>query len=158
MMQDDVSIGAFRVFRVFRGSQLPLMRNIDEIGSANRLVHGDESYAVIGAAMDVYYRLGCGFLEPVYQEALALEFGLRGIPFTEQARLAIRYKSYLLKKVYRADFVCFDKIIVEIKAQTALVAIDWAQLLNYMKASEFKVGLLFNFGSVKDLEMKRMVI
>lgn len=134
------------------------MRDIDEIGSANRLVFGDESYAVIGAAMDVYYRLGCGFLEPVYQEALAIEFGLRGVPFTAQTRLPIRYKDYILKKGYRADFVCFDKIIVEIKAQTALVAIDWAQLLNYMKASQFRVGLLFNFGSVKDLEKKRMVI
>lgn len=134
------------------------MRDIDEIGSANRLVFGDESYAVIGAAMDVYYRLGCGFLEPVYQEALAIEFGLRGVPFTAQTRLPIRYKDYILKKGYRADFVCFDKIIVEIKAQTALVAIDWAQLLNYMKASHFRVGLLFNFGSVKDLEKKRMVI
>ena len=134
------------------------MRDIDEIGSANRLVFGDESYAVIGAAMDVDYRLGCGFLEPVYQEALALEFGLRGVPFTAQTRLPIRYKDYILKKGYRADFVCFDKIIVEIKAQTALVAIDWAQLLNYMKASQFRVGLLFNFGSVKDLEKKRMII
>ncbi len=113
------------------------MRDIDEIGSANRLVFGDESYAVIGAAMDVYYRLGCGFLEPVYQEALALEFGLRGVPFTAQTRLPIRYRDYILKKGYRADFVCFDKIIVEIKAQTALVAIDWAQLLNYIKASQF---------------------
>lgn len=134
------------------------MRDIDEIGSANRLVFGDESYAVIGAAMDVYYRLGCGFLEPVYQEALAIEFGLRGVPFTAQTRLPIRYKDYILKKGYRADFVCFDKIIVEIKAQTALVAIDWARLLNYMKASQFRVGLLFNFGSVKDLEKKRMII
>jgi GxxExxY protein len=74
------------------------MRDIDEIGSANRLVFGDESYAVIGAAMDVYYRLGCGFLEPVYQEALAIEFGLRGVPFTAQTRLPIRYKDYILKK------------------------------------------------------------
>ena len=98
----------FRVFRVFRG-WIPthLMRNIDEVGSNNRLIYEEESYAVIGAAMDVYYRLGCGFLEPVYQEALAYEFGLRQIPFTAQTRLTIKYKEHVLKKTYRADFICF---------------------------------------------------
>ncbi|HUR97382.1 MAG TPA: GxxExxY protein [Pyrinomonadaceae bacterium] len=134
------------------------MRNIDEIGSANRLVYEDDTYAIIGAAMDVYYRLGCGFLEPVYQEALELELGLRSIPFASQTRLPIRYKDFQLKKRYRADFVCFNKIIVEIKAQSALVAVDWAQLLNYLKASEFRVGLLFNFGSSVTLEKKRLII
>ena len=134
------------------------MRNIDDIGSINRLVYEEDTYAIIGAAMDVYYRLGCGFLEPVYQEALELELGLRKIPFTAQTRLPIRYKDYQLKKKYRADFVCFERIIVEIKAQTALVAVDWAQLLNYLKASEFRVGLLFNFGSSVTLEKKRLII
>ena len=100
------------------------MRNIDEVGSSNRLIFEDESYAIIGAAMDVYYRLGCGFLEPVYQEALAYEFGLRQIPFTAQTRLKIRYKDHTLRKTYRADFVCFEKIIVEIKSQHALIGID----------------------------------
>ena len=133
-------------------------RRIDELGSDNRLLHRDETYAVIGAAMDVYYRLGCGFAEPVYQEALSLEFGLRRIPFTAQTRLPVRYKHFLLKKTYRADFVCFEKVIVEIKAQTTLTPVDWSQLLNYLKASEFRVGLLFNFGSAVDLEKKRMVI
>ena len=99
------------------------MRNIDEIGSASRLVYEEDTYAVIGVAMDVYYRLGCGFLVPVYQEALELELGLRKIPFTAQTRLPIRYKDYQLKKRYKADFVCFERIIVEIKAQTALVAV-----------------------------------
>ena len=108
--------------------------------------------------MDVYYRLGCGFLEPVYQEALGYEFDLRQIPFTPQTRLTIKYKDRVLKKGYRADFVCFDKIIVEIKAQTALTGIDWSQVMNYMKASSFRVGLLFNFGSVTALEKKRIVI
>lgn len=134
------------------------MRKVDELGSANRLIHSNETYAVIGAAMDVYYRLGSGFAEPVYQEALGFEFGLRRIPFVAQQKLRIRYKSFLLKKYYRADFVCFDKVIVEIKAQTALTATDSSQLLNYMKASEFRVGLLFNFGNGIDLEKKRMVI
>lgn len=134
------------------------MREIDELGSKNRLVFQDESYAVVGAAMDVYYKLGCGFLEPVYQEALAYEFGLRNIPFTSQTELPIKYKDYVLQKRYRADFVCYEKIIVEIKALSALTPVDWAQLLNYMKASQFRVGLLFNFGSSGCLEQKRMII
>lgn len=150
----------FSVFSVFSVvlPLLPNMKNIDEIGSSNRLIHEEESYAVIGAALDVYYRLGCGFLEPVYQEALALELGLRGIPYTAQTELRIKYKDHLLKKVYRADFICFDKVIVEIKSQNALTGIDWAQALNYMKASGFRVGLLFNFGSHATLEKKRLVI
>ena len=134
------------------------MRNIDEIGSTNRLLFEDETYAVIAAATDVYYRLGCGFLEPVYQEALELELTLRRIPCTAQTRLPIRYKDFTLKKRYRADFVCFEKIIVEIKSQTVLIGVDWAQLLNYMKASNYRVGLLFNFGSEQTLEKKRLII
>ena len=74
------------------------MRNIDELGSANRLIYEEDTYAIIGAAMDVYYRLGCGFREPVYQEALELELGLRNIPFTAQTRLPIKYKDYQLKR------------------------------------------------------------
>ena len=130
----------------------------DEIGSDNRLVYSDETYAVIGAAMEVYYRLGCGFAEPVYQESLGLEFGLRSIPFVAQTKLRLKYKDFLLKKFYRADFVCFDKIIVEIKAECALTANDWGQVMNYMKASGFRVGLLFNFGSAKTLEKRRIII
>lgn len=134
------------------------MKEIDEIGASNRLVYEEESYAIIGAAMDVYYRLGSGFLEPVYQEALALEFGLRQVPFTAQVKLPIRYKDFVLKKKYRADFVCFGRIIVEIKAESALTGVDWAQVMNYMKASQFRVGLLFNFGSERTLEKKRIII
>ena len=134
------------------------IRKLDEFGSDNRLVYRDETYAIIGAAMDVYYRLGCGFAEPVYQEALELELGLRRVPFVAQKKLHIRYKDFVLKKFYRADFVCFEKVIVEIKAQTALTGVDMSQLLNYMKASGFRVGLIFNFGRDGDLERKRMVI
>ncbi len=134
------------------------MGDADELGLPNRLVLQDESYAVVGAALEVYYKLGCGFLEPVYQEALAFEFVLREIPFVAQAVLPIKYKEYTLTKRYRADFICYDKIIVEIKAQSSLTPVDWAQLLNYMKASQFRVGLLFNFGSSGRLEQKRMII
>lgn len=134
------------------------IRQQDEFGSDNRLIYRDETYAVIGAALDVYYRLGSGFAEPVYQEALELELGLRRVPFAAQTKLHIRYKDFVLKKFYRADFVCFEKVIVEIKAQTSLTSVDMSQLLNYMKASGFRVGLLFNFGSGQGLERKRMVI
>lgn len=135
------------------------MQDINELGSPNdRLLYRDETYAIVGAAMDVYYRLGCGFLEPVYQEALEIELGFREISFTAQQELPIKYKDITLKKYYKADFVCFGKIIVEIKAVAALSPVDWAQLLNYMKASGFRVGLLFNFGSHGRLEYKRLVI
>ena len=135
------------------------MRDIDELGSPNdRMLFRDETYSIVGAAMDVYYRLGCGFLEPVYQEALELELGLREIPFRAQQELPIRYKDFTLKKYYKADLVCYGKIIVEIKAIAALTPVDWAQLLNYLKASGFRVGLLFNFGSNNRLEHKRMII
>jgi GxxExxY protein len=94
------------------------IRKLDELVSDNRLINRDETYAIIGAAMDVYYKLGCGFAEPVYQEALQLELGLRHIPFAAQGKLHVKYKDFVLKKYYRADFVCFEKVIVEIKAQT----------------------------------------
>lgn len=82
--------------------------NPNELGSANRFILKDESYAVIGAALDVYYKLGSGFLEPVYQEALELEFQLRDIPFASQVDLPIVYKEFTIKKTYRADFVCYE--------------------------------------------------
>lgn len=108
--------------------------------------------------MDVYYKLGDGFLEPVYQEALAYEFGLRSIPFKAQKKLPIMYKEYQLKKGYFADFLCYEQIIVEIKAISALSPVDWSQIMNYLKASKSRVRLLFNFGSVGRLETKRIVI
>jgi hypothetical protein len=90
------------------------IREIDNIGS-NNLILEEETYSIIGAAMDVYYRLGTGFLEPVYQEALAYEFGLRGVPFEAQKKLPIFYKDHQLKKGYFADFLCYGQVIVEIK-------------------------------------------
>lgn len=80
--------------------------------------------------MDVYFRLGCGFLEPVYQDALSIEFELRKIPFVSQARLPIKHKHLTLKKTYRADFVCNDKITVEVKALSALTPIGWLSFSN----------------------------
>jgi GxxExxY protein len=132
---------------------------LDHIGPTSKgLIYEDETYAIVGAAMEVYYKLGRGFLEPVYQEALALEFALRGIPFQAQKKLQIEYKGHTLEKTYIADFLCFEKILVEIKSLTLLTPSDWSQIINYLKVSGLKVGLLFNFGNGVKLEQKRLVV
>jgi len=122
------------------------------------LIYKDEAYAIVGAAQEVYYQLGTGFLEAVYQEAMQVEMLRRQIPFEPQKQLFINYKGTILKKEYYADFVCHEKIIVELKAETALCGRDVSQLLNYQKAAKMRLGLLFNFGSVGKLEWKRYVI
>lgn len=118
----------------------------------------NETYGVVGAAMEVYYKLGPGFLEPVYQQALAIELEIRGIPFRPQERFTISYKGRVLDKEYVADFFCHDQIIVELKAASQLAPIDWAQVINYLKVTGCRVGLLFNFGSHGRLEWKKLVI
>ena len=115
-----------------------------------------EVFKIIGAAMEVHKELGCGFLEAVYQEALELEFQYRKIPHRREAKLDIYYKGQLLKKSYEADFICYGNVIVELKALSALTSEHESQLLNYMKSTGLKVGLLINFGR-KSLEYKRMV-
>ena len=120
------------------------------------LIYKEEVYRIIGAAMEVHKELGCGFLEAVYQEALELEFQFCKISYDREAKLNIYYKEILLNKYYEADFICFDKIIVELKALSGLTSEHESQLLNYLKATNFKVGLLINFGK-QSLEYKRMV-
>jgi GxxExxY protein len=114
-----------------------------------------EVYAVIGAAMEVHNMLGRGFLEPVYQEALDIELAERGIPFTPQPELRIFHKNRRLEKMYKPDLLVFDQIIVELKALDRLSSCEQAQLLNYLKATGFPVGILINFGA-NMLEWKRM--
>ncbi len=116
----------------------------------------ERSYKVIGAAMEVHKGLGCGFLEAVYQEALEREFRIQGIPYISQYEIQIVYKGVVLNKTYIADFVCYEKIIVEIKALSKMSGIEAAQVINYLKASNFKIGLLLNFGA-KSLEYKRFI-
>jgi GxxExxY protein len=121
------------------------------------LHEGDpKTYAIIGAAMEVHKNLGCGFLEPVYQEALSLEFGLKNILFQREVRLPVRYKGQLLATAYCADFVCFDYVIVELKALARMSGTEEAQLLNYLKATGIEIGLLLNFGT-RSLEHRRFV-
>lgn len=122
------------------------------------LILKDEVFTVAGAAMDVYYTLGVGFLEPVYHEALSIEFGRRRIPFESQKELDLYYKETKLLKKYFADFVCFNQIIVELKVVSRLTNVEIAQLLNYLKITRMHVGLLINFGSHGKLEWKRYVI
>jgi len=117
----------------------------------------DEVYAIVGAAMEVHTEMGAGFLEHVYQESMELELGLRRIPFESQKVLQIRYKGTVLKKDYCADFVCFGQIIVEIKAMRELTGREEAQLLNYLKATGLRVGVLINFGDPGRLDWKRLV-
>jgi GxxExxY protein len=120
-------------------------------------MHRDpETFAIIGAAMEVHRELGRGFLELVYQTALALEFQQRDIPFKAEVALPIRYKHKLLTCSYRADFVCFESVVVETKAISALTGADEAQLINELKASGFHRGLLLNFGA-RSLEHKRII-
>jgi GxxExxY protein len=121
------------------------------------LLYKEEVYQIVGAAMEVYNHLGSGFLEGVYQDALAVEFGIREIPFKEQVTFQIFYKNNPLRHQYVADMVLFDEIIIELKAISRLGANEDAQLLNYLKASGLRLGLLINFGSVGKLEWKRLV-
>jgi len=117
----------------------------------------DEVYAIVGAAMEVYNELGSGFLEAVYQEAMQMELESRKIKFEPQKELCIYYKGQCLKKKYFADFLCFGGIIVELKAIDTITGIEESQLLNYLKATGIRVGLIINFGDGGKLEWKRMV-
>ena len=120
------------------------------------LVYKEESYRIIGACFEVYKEMGCGFLEAVYQECLGMEFLARDI-LTPQCELRLSYKGRPLKQTYVPDFICFDKILVEIKAVSALTDLHRAQLQNYLKATGYKLGLLANFGHYPKLEYERIV-
>ncbi len=123
----------------------------------NGIIFKDESYKIIGACMEVHKELGCGFLEAVYQEALSIEFFKRNIPFEQEKYLTIGYKGELLQKKYKADFICYDKIIIEVKALSKFAPENMAQILNYLKITDFQLGLLVNFGATS-LQYKRVAL
>jgi GxxExxY protein len=117
----------------------------------------DEVYAVMGAAIEVHRELGAGFLEAVYQEAMELELQRAGVPFKAQQPVRIRYKGCYLRKEYIADLICFGQIVAELKALERITGKEESQLLNYLRVTGFRVGLLLNFGSYGKLDWKRMV-
>jgi GxxExxY protein len=117
-----------------------------------------EVYAIIGAAIEVHRTLGSGFLEAIYQEAMELELAVRQIPFRSQVELPVLYKGRTLKKCYCADLLCYEKIMVEIKALSQMSGAGEAQILNYLKATGMRVGLLINFGDAGRLDWHRFVL
>lgn len=122
-----------------------------------KLIHEEETYKIIGACFEVYRDKGCGFVEPVYQECMEIELRLRGIPFTAQKKLALEYKGCPLKATYEPDLICYDMIVVELKAVTELTDEHRAQLQNYLKVTGLKLGLLVNFGHYPKVQIERIV-
>lgn len=123
-----------------------------------KLLLEDESYALRGAVFEVYREMGCGFLEAVYQECLDHEFRRSNIPFEAQKQLPLYYKDELLEQVYISDFVCYDQIVVELKAVKSIAPEHRAQVINYLKASNMRLGLLINFGAHPKATVERLVL
>lgn len=122
----------------------------------SEIIYKDESYKIIGACFEVYKQKGFGFTEPIYQECLAIELALQGIPFIEQPEIQLEYKNRKLKHSFKPDFICFDKIILELKALPNLIPQNQSQTLNYLNATNFDLALLINFGHYPKLEYKRI--
>ncbi len=116
----------------------------------------EESYKIVGACFEVYKTKGCGFTEPVYQECLQMEFSMRDIPFVSQPILELEYKGRTLTQTFRADFICYGKIVVELKAVERLAEAHRAQTLNYLNATNYDLALLVNFGHFPKLEYERI--
>ena len=124
----------------------------------DQLLYETESYAIRGAIFEVYREMGNGFLKPVYQECLEMEFQRRKIPSRAQVELKLTYKDEPLEQTYKPDFICFDKIIVELKAVKEIAPQHKAQVINYLKATRFRLGLLVNFGSYPLTEIERIAL
>jgi GxxExxY protein len=124
----------------------------------SNIVFKDESYAIQGAIFSVYQEMGCGFLESVYQECLEIELGLREIPFIARAALELTYKGEPLIQRFIPDFICFNRIIIELKAVKEINPVHEAQLINYLRATKMKLGILVNFGAYPKATIKRYVL
>lgn len=122
------------------------------------LLFEDETYAIRGAVFEVYKEMGCGFLEAVYQECLEKELNKLGIPYVAQRELQLIYKGEALRQTYKPDLICYGQIIVELKAVSVIAAEHKAQLINYLKATNLKLGLLINFGSHPKVEIERFAL
>ncbi|MDA3860231.1 MAG: GxxExxY protein [Melioribacteraceae bacterium] len=124
----------------------------------NDIIYKEESYLIQGAIYEVYREMGNGYLEAVYQECLEIEFENKNIPYLSQPMLKLKYKNRELKKSYKPDLICFNKIIVELKGVKLIAKEHQAQVLNYLKATELKLGLIVNFGAYPKVEIKRIVL
>jgi len=125
---------------------------------AKSLTENDpRTFAIIGAAMEVHKQLGCGFLEAVYQEALAIELSKRNIPFRREVHLPIHYEETLLATGHCVDFICFESVIIELKALAHMSGTEEAQVINYLRATGYEIGLLLNFGA-RSLQQRRFVL
>lgn len=122
----------------------------------SNLFYRDESYKIRGALFAVHNELGCGFLERVYQDALEVEFRLRNIPYEREKTIQVVYKGEPLGEPYRADFVCYGKVIIELKSVSEILDVHRAQIINYLKATKMKLGFLVNFGE-ESLNIERIV-
>jgi GxxExxY protein len=122
------------------------------------LLFADEAFRLRGAFFHVYRTMGSGFLEGVYQECLGIEFARRGIPHVAQKSLALTYEGVVLKQSYVADFVCFDCVVVELKAARTIAPEHRAQIINYLRATGMKLGLLVNFGATPQVEIERFAL
>lgn len=122
------------------------------------LIYPEESYKIVGACFNVYKEKGCGFTEPVYQECLEIELQYQEIPFDAQKKLKLAYRGRELKQTFKPDFICYGKIVMEIKAVANLIDKHRAQLLNYLNATEMKLGLLVNFGHYPKVEHERLFL
>lgn len=118
----------------------------------------EESFAIIGACFNVYNDKGCGFLEPVYQECMGIELEFQNIPTQSQKKLDLFYRNQKLEHFYQPDFICFEKIILELKAVDKITDAHRAQVLNYLHATGLKLGIIVNFGHHPDLEYERVVL
>ena len=123
-----------------------------------KIVYKEESYAIIGACFNVYKEMGCRFLEAVYQECMEIELDFQKIPFSSQRQLKLHYRGRELKQTFKPDFICYDKVVLEIKAVTNLNDELRSQVMNYLNATGYKLGLLVNFGHYPKIEHERFVL
>ena len=122
------------------------------------LIFEEETYAIRGAVFEVYREMGSGFLEAVYQECLEIELGTREIPFVAQLGLELKYKGQFLQQTYKPDLICYNQIILELKAVKEIAPEHKAQLINYLKATNLKLGLIINFGSYPKVRIERLAL